>query len=59
LSVIRTAFSDGKRIEVFATESRPWRQGLLTVNELAREGIPTARFGTLGFFAPPTCLKWK
>lgn len=41
LSVIRTAFSDGKRVEVFATESRPWRQGLLTVNELAEEGVPT------------------
>ena len=41
LSVIRTAFSDGKRIEVFVTESRPWRQGLLTVNEISREGIPT------------------
>jgi len=41
LSVIRTAFSDGKSIEVIATESRPWRQGLLTANELASEGIPT------------------
>ncbi len=41
LSVMKKAFSDGKQIEVFATESRPWRQGLLTVNELASEGIPT------------------
>lgn len=40
LSVIRTAFNEGKRISVFATESRPWRQGLITVRELAEDGIP-------------------
>jgi ribose 1,5-bisphosphate isomerase len=40
LSVIRTAFKEGKRISVFATESRPWRQGLITVRELAEDGIP-------------------
>lgn len=39
LSVIKTAHRQGKRFRVFATESRPWRQGLITVNELAKEGI--------------------
>lgn len=39
LSVIKTAFRQGKRFKVYATESRPWRQGILTVNELAREGV--------------------
>lgn len=39
LSVIKTAFRQGKRFKVYATESRPWRQGILTVNELAEEGI--------------------
>ncbi|HUV24873.1 MAG TPA: ribose 1,5-bisphosphate isomerase [Methanomassiliicoccales archaeon] len=40
LSVIKTAFREGKDIEVFVTESRPWRQGLITVRELAEEGVP-------------------
>jgi ribose 1,5-bisphosphate isomerase len=39
LSVIKTAFREGKNIEVFATESRPWRQGLITVRELSEEGV--------------------
>lgn len=39
ISVIKAAHAQGKRIKVYATESRPWRQGILTVNELAREGI--------------------
>ncbi len=39
LSVIKTAFRQGKKFKVYATESRPWRQGILTVNELAKEGI--------------------
>jgi ribose 1,5-bisphosphate isomerase len=39
ISVIKAAHAQGKRIKVFATESRPWRQGILTVNELAKEGI--------------------
>ena len=41
LSVIKTAFRQGKDIKVYATESRPWRQGILTVTELANEGIDT------------------
>ena len=39
LSVIVRAHEEGKHIEVFATESRPWRQGLLTVKDLAEAGI--------------------
>ncbi len=41
LSVIKTAFRQGKDIEVIATESRPRYQGHLTVKELVKEGIPT------------------
>ena len=40
LSVIKTAFRQGKDIEVIATESRPRYQGHLTVKELSEEGIP-------------------
>ena len=40
LSVIITAFKEGKDIEVFVTESRPWRQGLITARELSEVGIP-------------------
>jgi ribose 1,5-bisphosphate isomerase len=40
LGVIKTAARQGKDIEVFATESRPWNQGHLTVKALAKEGIP-------------------
>ena len=39
LECIKEAHRSGKRIKVYATESRPWRQGILTVNELAKEGI--------------------
>jgi len=39
LSIIIQAHKDGKRPEVYATESRPWRQGLLTVRDLHTEGI--------------------
>lgn len=39
LSVIIQAHKDGKRLEVYATESRPWRQGLLTVKDLSAAGI--------------------
>lgn len=41
LSVLKTAHAQGKHIEVYATESRPWKQGLLTVRELGAAGIPT------------------
>ncbi|MCQ1536260.1 ribose 1,5-bisphosphate isomerase [Methanosarcina sp. KYL-1] len=41
LSIITTAFEEGKDISVFATESRPRRQGLLTIRHLNGFGIPT------------------
>ena len=41
LGVIRAAHEQGKKIEVFAGETRPWFQGLrLTSFELMDEGIP-------------------
>ncbi len=43
LGVIRAAVSQGKRIKVFADETRPWLQGArLTAWELVRDGIPVA-----------------
>jgi ribose 1,5-bisphosphate isomerase len=39
--VIITAHQQGKSIKAFATESRPWRQGILTANQLSREGVDT------------------
>lgn len=39
LGVIKEAHRQGKDIKVYATESRPWRQGILTVNELADAGV--------------------
>jgi len=41
LSIITTAFQNGKDISVIATESRPRRQGLLTIRHLNEFGIPT------------------
>jgi ribose 1,5-bisphosphate isomerase len=40
LSVIEKAFEKGKIKRVYATESRPWRQGFLTVRRLALKKIP-------------------
>lgn len=41
LGVIRAAFEEGKIVEVFADETRPWMQGVrLTAWELQKEGIP-------------------
>ena len=39
LSVIETAHRQGKKFRVYATETRPWRQGIVTVNRLAKAGI--------------------
>jgi ribose 1,5-bisphosphate isomerase len=39
LSVIIQAHRDGKAIDVYATESRPWRQGLQTVKDLTAAGL--------------------
>ncbi len=41
IGVIAEAHRQGKDIKVYATESRPWRQGILTVNDLAKDGIDT------------------
>jgi ribose 1,5-bisphosphate isomerase len=41
LSIITTAFEDGKNISVYSTESRPRCQGLLTIQHLNDFGIPT------------------
>ncbi len=38
LGVIKEAVRTGKDVKVYATETRPWRQGVLTVNELADAG---------------------
>ncbi|MEE9594074.1 MAG: ribose 1,5-bisphosphate isomerase [Candidatus Hydrothermarchaeales archaeon] len=40
LSIIKTAWKQGKKIEVISTESRPFFQGHITVKELVKEGIP-------------------
>jgi len=41
IGAIIEAHRQGRKIKVFATESRPWRQGILTVNDLARAGVDT------------------
>ncbi|MEE8358224.1 MAG: ribose 1,5-bisphosphate isomerase [Candidatus Hydrothermarchaeales archaeon] len=41
ISIIKSAWNQGKDIRVFATEARPRYQGHITVRELADEGIPT------------------
>ncbi len=39
ISVLAEAVRQGKGIKVYATESRPWRQGILTVNDLHKAGV--------------------
>jgi ribose 1,5-bisphosphate isomerase len=41
LSIIKTAYQSGKEINVIATESRPRRQGILTIGMLEEIGVPT------------------
>ncbi|HVL47957.1 MAG TPA: S-methyl-5-thioribose-1-phosphate isomerase [Candidatus Thermoplasmatota archaeon] len=41
LAVFREGARRGLAFEVFATETRPWRQGLLTTKELVEAGIAT------------------
>lgn len=53
LGVIRAAHEMGKKIQVFADETRPWLQGArLTAWELLKEGIPTTLISDnmAGFF---------
>jgi ribose 1,5-bisphosphate isomerase len=40
IAVMAEAWAQGKRFEVFVTESRPWRQGVLTANDLTKLDIP-------------------
>lgn len=40
LGAIKAAHAQGKEVEVYATESRPWRQGLLTARDLSAAGVP-------------------
>ncbi len=40
IGAMKYAWDQGKKICVFATESRPKRQGYITVRELAEHGIP-------------------
>jgi ribose 1,5-bisphosphate isomerase len=39
LGVLIQAHMEGKELDVYATESRPWRQGLQTVKDLTAAGI--------------------
>ena len=39
-SIIKTAWSQGKRVKIFVTETRPRFQGLITARELTEAGIP-------------------
>ena len=41
VGIIKEAHRQGKNIKVFATESRPWRQGIITVTQLAEAGVDT------------------
>ncbi len=41
IGVITEAVRQGKDIRVYATESRPWRQGILTVKDLCKGGVDT------------------
>ena len=39
VGVIVEAHRQGKKFKVYATESRPWRQGIITANQLAEAGV--------------------
>lgn len=41
ISIIKTAFKQGKHIEVYVTESRPMDQGLISARQLLKAGVPT------------------
>ncbi len=44
VAVLEKAWSDGKRFEVYNTETRPRLQGRITARELAKIGIPVTHF---------------
>lgn len=52
LVLIKQAWKDGKKIEVYATETRPKWQGIKTAKELAKLGIPVTLIvdSAMGFF---------
>jgi ribose 1,5-bisphosphate isomerase len=52
LSVIKQAWKDGKRIRIYATETRPKEQGVTTALELAQVRIPVTLItdAAAGFF---------
>ena len=54
LAVIKKAWADGKKIEVYATETDPLEQGVKTANELAKAGIPVTIItdSAAGYFMP-------
>ncbi len=41
IAIIKAAHNQGKNIKVYATESRPRRQGFITIRELNDAGVPT------------------
>lgn len=41
VTTIIRAHKEGKNIQVYATESRPKKQGYITVRQLTKEGVPT------------------
>lgn len=41
ISIIKTAFKQGKHIKVYVTESRPMKQGLISARQLTKAGVPT------------------
>ena len=41
LSIIKAAHKGGKKLKVYATETRPRFQGLITYNDLINAGVPT------------------
>jgi len=41
ISIIKTAFKQGKHIQVYVTESRPMDQGLISARQLLKAGVPT------------------
>ncbi|MFH1424431.1 MAG: S-methyl-5-thioribose-1-phosphate isomerase [archaeon] len=41
MAVLKQAWRNGKRFEVYCTETRPWGQGYVSASELSNYGIPT------------------
>ena len=52
LSIIEQAWKDGKKIKVYATETRPKDQGIKTVKDLVKKGIPVTLIvdSAIGYF---------